>query len=534
MPHGKCSEASRYFREYLLLNTTDSRVKRLTLACDSVHWFFEDTLSYKISVPNFNKGFEANFSPQFYKEGIVFLSDRTAPGKSKIRSPYTGKEYLDIFFSRPIDTTGKWLEPELLKGTVNGTFDEGPLCFDRGFKEMYFTRNDYDGKQIETNDKNVNLLKIYYAVIEGNSWKVAGEVPFNSKDYSVGHPALSADGETLYFVSDMPWGYGGTDIYSITIKDNEWGEPINLGGKVNTEGDEMFPFIAADGILYFASDGHVGMGGLDIYQSTFTPMGWSRPENLQVPVNSSKDDFGFIIDSTNTIGYFATARNRNTDQLYAFRKNPPVFTLDLLVADAKTMNPVKGSKGDLYRNGIKEKTLTADAKSVFSANLSPSSAYTMEVKIPGYFKAFYAVSTAGKRKSEKFSDTLKVVKIEIRKPIPFPALSFAGKKTELTPAIKGGLDSLATLMQLNPEIQVELASHTDSKGMAADNLKISIARSDEMAFYLIGKGITANRIVSMGYGESKLLNNCRDGILCLEEDHRINNRVEVKVVDLLK
>jgi tetratricopeptide (TPR) repeat protein len=123
MENGKYQEASRYFREYLLLNTTDNRVKRLALACDSVHWFFEDTLTYKISVPAFNKGFEANFSPQFYKEGIIFLSDRSAPGKSKIRSQYTGKEYLDIFFSRPIDADGRWLEPELLKGSVNGAYD---------------------------------------------------------------------------------------------------------------------------------------------------------------------------------------------------------------------------------------------------------------------------------------------------------------------------------------------------------------------------------------------------------------------------
>jgi outer membrane protein OmpA-like peptidoglycan-associated protein len=129
---------------------------------------------------------------------------------------------------------------------------------------------------------------------------------------------------------------------------------------------------------------------------------------------------------------------------------------------------------------------------------------------------------------------LKIAKIEIKKQIPFPSLSFPGKKSDLTYGIKSGLDSLATLMQQNPEIQVELASHTDSKGAAADNLKLSMARSDEMAFYLISKGISANRIVSLGYGESRLLNNCRDGILCLEEDHRVNNRTEVRVVDLLK
>jgi len=533
MENGKYEEASEMFKEYLKLNN-DNRIKRLALACDSIHWFFEDTLTYQVSLPSFNKGYESNFSPVFYRDGIVFLSDRTVAGKSKVRSPYTGKEYLDLFYTRQIDESDKWLEPELLKGNVNKAFDEGPACFSSDFHVMYLTRNDYDGKELETNEKSINLLKIYSASIEGNYWKDKGEVPFNGNDYSVGHPTLSKDGNTMFFVSDMPWGYGGTDLYSITKVNGKWGDPVNLGNKINTEGNEMFPFLGADSVLYFASDGHVGMGGLDVYLSFAGPDGWSRPENLQYPVNSSKDDFGFVIDSSNTYGYFTSSRTKNTDQIYAFKKNPPVFTLELVTQDSRTSKPLAKIKGELNRNGARVSTLSTDAAGVFHQVLKAGSIYTLDIKLPGYFRSVYNVSTMGRRKSALLSDTLVIAKIELKKKLSFPSLYFPGKTKELTPEIKAGLDSLADLMILNPEIQVELASHTDSRGYASENMKLSIDRSDEMAFYLIGKGISSNRLVSLGYGESRLLNNCRDGILCLEEDHRINNRVEVRVVDLLK
>ena len=533
MENGKYQEASTWLNQYLQLNSSDSRVKRLILACDSIHLFFQDTTAFMISVPAFNKGYESNFSPIFYRDGIVFLSDRSAPGKNRERSIYTGKEFLDLFYTRSLDGKGSWMEPELFKGDVNGPFDEGSATFNSTFSEMYFTRSSYSGDE-EQDEKAQSLLKIFNAKIEGNLWKVKGEVDFNSPDYSVGHPALSPDGKTIYFVSDMPWGYGGTDIYSITYTNGRWGKPVNLGNKINTEGNEMFPFVAADGVLYFASDGMVGMGGLDIYEALPAEEGWNKPENLQYPVNSSKDDFGFIIDSAGVHGFFTSARNRNTDQIYEFRRNPPVVNLSLNVLNTKGDTKLRNAKVEVMKNGVREQTVTSGPGGIVALKLSANAIYTVDVKPEGYFKTRYEISTAGLRKSKNVEDSLHIGKIELKKRMNFPSVYFPAKKTELTPSIKSGLDSLVTIMMLNPELQIEIASHTDSKGAAADNLKISIERSDELSYYLISKGVAANRIISMGYGESRLLNNCRDGILCLEEDHKVNNRVEIKVIDLLK
>jgi outer membrane protein OmpA-like peptidoglycan-associated protein len=360
-------------------------------------------------------------------------------------------------------------------------------------------------------------------------------MPFNGVDYSVGHPALSQDGNTIFFVSDMPWGYGGTDLYSVTWSDGKWGEPENLGPRVNSEGNEMFPFLSADSLLYFASDGHIGLGGLDVYVTFPEPdKKWSRPENLQHPLNSSKDDFGFIIDSTNTYGYFSSNRFKNTDKLFGFKRNPPVFTLDLKVLDKKTLKPVK--RAGLYHSfsGGRGTIISESGSHELSVKLNPRTSYHMLVISDGYYAKEIKYSTIGKKKSETFADSVLLTRIELNKSIRWPAIKFKGKEFNISPSTAIVLDSLYEILVNNPSLQIEILTHTDSKGAASDNLTLSRKRSDEIAFYLINKGISAPRLISLGFGETYLLNNCRDGILCLEEDHAVNNRTEIRVTGYIK
>lgn len=527
MENGKYAEAKENFREYLQLNPNDKEARKLSLVCDSVHLFYEDTTIYTIAPLPFNGESESNFSPAFYQDGIVFVSDRPSTGKSKVRSPWTGKEYLDLFYTRK--DGDRWIEPQLLRGDVNGLYDEGPAAFSADFTKVYFTRMDYTGKSVEKNQKDVSLLKLFSGTLTGNTWKLTGPLSFNSPDYSVGHPAISPDGQTLYFVSDMPWGYGGTDIYRSELVNGKWGEPENLGANVNTEGNEMFPFISADSVLYFASNGHFGLGGLDIYSSFWNGERWSKAENLQYPVNSSKDDFGFIVDKNNKSGFFTSNREKNRDRIFGFSKNPPVFEYQVVVKDKKTSKLVTNyTLNSLGKKDDRKKL--ADVKGASGkVMLSPNTDYTIEIKAPDYYAVTTVVSTIGKRKSHTFVDTLEVVKIDLNKAVVLKNIRFNRKDEIITDETAKALDSLAYVMKQNPEIEVEILSHTDSRGSFTDNLTLTKRRADLIRDYLMKQGIGIARLMPLGYGEGKLLNQCRDGIFCIEEDHAVNNRIEIKV-----
>jgi peptidoglycan-associated lipoprotein len=532
MENGKYNEAKSWFTDYLKLNNADKRVKRLLQACDSIHLFFEDTTVYEIQSTKINVGNESNFSPTFYKDGIVFLSDRSAPGKNRVTSVWTGKEYLDLFFTHPTGLES-WSEPELLKGDINGLYDEGPAAFSPNQLEIYFTRTDYTGKTVEKNLKNVSTLKLYHGKLNGNQWMMQSLLPFNSKDYSVGHPALSPDGNTLYFVSDMPWGYGGTDIYKVVFRNGQWTSPQNLGAAINTEGNEMFPFFASDSTLYFASDGFVGLGGLDLYSVEWDGESYTKPENLQFPINSSKDDFGLIINAASNKGFFTTNRKRNLDMIYSFTKNPPVFGYELFVIDSKTKKPVRNFNVYTISKKNETKDVGTSTTGKLNINLNRNTDYHAVVKSSGYYAFETQFTTVGKRKSELISGNVELSKIELNKSVVWKKIIFSKKETVISEKTALVLDSLAHILTLNPEMEIEIASHTDSRGSFIDNLNISKTRAEVITNYLVGKGIKISRLSPIGYGEGKLLNNCRDGILCLEEDHQVNNRIEIKVIGLI-
>lgn len=528
MRNAKYAEAEEYLRYYLELNKTDYRAQRMLESCENIDLFYRDTTLYTVSLLKVNTPGENYFSPAFYRSGLVFLSDKPMKGLSRTVSDGNGRRYLDLFYAKRTDK-GHWLDMEPLRGEVNGRFNEGPVVFTKDFNTMYFTRNNYESNKVEKNKRNVNVLKIYKAEAIDGEWMLRGEMYFNNGDYSVGHPALNSDGTTLYFVSDMPWGYGGTDIYSVKWEGgNTWSAPVNLGPSVNTEGNEMFPSIQNDTILYFSSDGLPGIGGLDIYESRYYAGNWGEPVNVGAPVNSSADDFAYIADSTGLNGYFSSARTGNGDKLYGFTKNPPQLIIRISVNDAQTGSPVPGAELLLKHSG-KDTLMRTDGNGVIRIKGIPETDYSLAFDHRDYYWESTTFSTGGKRFSETIDLKMQVKPVILNKPFIWENVAFKKKDWQLQLNSGTALESLVKMLEENPRLIIEVGSYTDSRGSDKENLALTQRRAELVQQYLQSRGIKAERLTAKGYGEAKLLNKCVNGILCIEEEHQQNNRIEITV-----
>jgi outer membrane protein OmpA-like peptidoglycan-associated protein len=534
MKNGKCQEANQYFNEYLELNRNDFKAQRLRSSCDSMDQFYSDTSLYSIQQLRFNGLGEDNFSPAYYHSGIVFLSDKSFKGLTNSKSEWTGKRYLDLFYAARTDK-GNWIDPEPLRGEVNGRFNEGPAVFTKDYTTMYFTRNNYLSSKIEKNKKNVNVLKIFKAHTEDGVWKIDPVLSFNSDDYSICHPAINSDGSVIYFASDIPWGYGGMDIYKVNwLGGNNWSQPVNLGPIVNTEGNEVFPFLQNDSTLFYSSDGQKGMGGLDIYMAINTNDEWNIVENLNAPINSSKDDFGFIIDSLDRTGFFSTNRIAGVDKIFSFSRNKPHLTANISLTCADQGSSSQSTEITVYENGKRDTSVTIMGLGRFSFILSHNKEYTFSVDNKDFYTKTATLSTKGRRLSVNLPLNLMLDRILIGKPVIFRGIDFQKKDWQLKVESGDSLEALVQLLTDNPRLQIEVASFTDSRGSDADNLKLTQKRAELVTQYLSSRGIKADRLIAKGYGEAKLLNNCVNGILCLEEDHQVNNRIEIVVKSILK
>jgi peptidoglycan-associated lipoprotein len=323
MANGKYEEAKFVLNDFLTVFPEDEVAKMLLASCNSVNERFRDTTLFVLhEIPT--EGFVNAFSVAEYENKIVFVGDREAFAGRK-KSAWTGNTYMDLYQLEKTED-GDWLHPQILKGDINGAFHEGPATFNSDGTQIYFTRSNYFKRKMEINENRENNLKIFTASLIDGEWKNLQELPFNSDDYSVGHPALTPCCSTMYFVSDMPGGFGGTDLYMTTYADGMWGTPENLGPDVNTPGNEMFPYYDEDDNLYFSSDAHNTMGGLDVFITYFNGERWAKPENMNYPINSIKDDFGFVLSPTKTTGFVSSTRT-DKDKIYSFDKYAPKFNL---------------------------------------------------------------------------------------------------------------------------------------------------------------------------------------------------------------
>lgn len=528
MSNGNYSDAKVYLKQYLDQVPSDQVAQKLFASCDSVAKWKKDSARYIIETPNLN-GSASNMSPVYYKNGLLFSSDRS--GSKKVYA-WNGRPFLDIYYANEI-SPGNFDTPKPVSG-INGIYHDANAVVSPDGKTIYFTRNNYIKKKPKLSNTNEVILKIYQATKNDTAWTDIKELPINSNEYSCGHPALSADGNTLYFTSDMPGGFGGTDIYMVTKDGNGWSAPKNLGSSINTSLNEQFPTIVDD-VLYFSSEGHYNIGGLDIFKSTYSNGTWSQPINLGFPFNSSYDDFGYITKDGGETGYLSSNRNSRDgkiDNILRFRKPDLIFTLTVLVRDKVSGLPLPGAKVECLnkRTNQKEtKTTNSDGTVEFTANADTE--YSLLASKDGYFNNSMEFSTVGLGAKDDMNQkvVIDLDKMKVNEPIVLKNIYYDFDKADIRPDAAKELDKLVKIMKDNPTIIVELASHTDCRGTDAYNLKLSQRRADSAVKYIISKGITENRIKAKGYGEKVLLNNCKDGVNCTEEEHQLNRRTEFTV-----
>lgn len=534
MNEGKYSDAKAWLKNYLVRKPNDVVAKMLLSSCNSINQFMKDTTLYTLQEIPFSE-FESSFGQVPYDNGIVFSADTKTAKKSK-QEPWTGKSYYDLYFSER-DKDGRWLSPQLLKGEINGRYHEGPATFNNTGDVVYFTRSNYFKSELKKSSKNENNLKLFKAKLIDNKWTQLEELPFNSDEYSVGHPCINKDQKTLYFISDMPGGFGGTDIYSSVFDGNTWSKPENMGKEVNTAGNEMFPFISNDGTFYFSSDAHNNLGGLDVFATSYDSKNkkWLQVENLNYPLNSSKDDFGFVIKSDNKTGFVSSNRN-DSDNIYTVKKNDPTFYLSGKVTIKGKGIPFEGVTIILFdetNDILNAKTnVITDKKGEYKIKLKANTEYIVYGTKENYFTQSVELTTKGEKYSKNFVVDFELEQIVIEKPIVLENIYYDLDKWEIRPDAAKELDKLVKLLNDNPNISIEMGSHTDSRAGDRYNLVLSDKRAKAAVDYLVFRGIEANRLKYKGYGETKLVNRCKNDVVCTEEEHQQNRRTEFKVTKI--
>ena len=564
---------------------------------------------------------ESDFAPAFYANGIVFASTRSRSDIVSRNHLWTNRNYTSLYFANESDG---FKNSEKFANNLSGKYNFGPATFHVPTRTMYYSVNNQKKKAIN-GYKNLNIKSAKFD-LNKEEWVKSNLFQYNSIEYASTHPCLSNDGKYLYFSSDMPGGLGGMDIYVCQWVDSMWSTPLNLGANVNTPSDEVFPFVWNDSILYFASNGRGGLGGLDLFSFDLR-LKTKKAENMGSPFSSFADDFAYIREPKADKGYFSSSRGNNgiNDDIYSYKriKNKTVKaklmvvdnTTDSIIVNASikynieplsnntsssvanlsiveldlngnyTFNAsaesytsatitkkitksdtlivirlnkifsgciVKGNVSNKYThenldsalvtilnvttNQIEFKTYTDVNGNYKFVGLKPNSTYTITAEKAGYVLQKNNLSTIGNpctfnkgRETDYVSD-FKLVKNLLGKKIVIDNIYFDLNKHNIRPDAAIELEKIVTVMNENPEIIIELSSHTDSRGSDKYNLALSDRRAKASASYIVSRGIPKSRIYGVGKGEKELMNQCKNGVVCTEELHQKNRRTEFKIV----
>ncbi|MBV6485515.1 MAG: hypothetical protein KFKLKKLM_02085 [Flavobacteriales bacterium] len=544
---GKYEEAIVEYNKYKAANPSDKKADEgIKSATDAKDWKENPTKVVVNPLPLLNSE-DYDFSPIFSdKKGneIYFTSTRQGSTGTAV-SDVTGMNFDDLYFSKR-DNKGKWSTPALLNATVNSPASEGSACLNSKKTTIYFTRCGVQAK-------GVMGCSIFTANKSGQNWGEPELIPVTNDTFTVGHPAISQDDKTLVFSSNMPGGQGGKDLWYMTYdaKAKKWSEAINLGSEINTSGDEMFPFIRDNGDLYFSSNGLPGMGGLDLFVAKSKGINqWGNPQNLKYPMNSEANDFGIVFEDEKNRGMFTTSRTggKGGDDIWEFYTPEIIFALEGVVRDIETQKPIAGAKIKLIgTDGLSAEVLTDDNGAfAFKENgsnryINPNTSYSLVVEKEKYLSAKGKETTVGHESSKNFFHEYELQPMQ--GPIKLPQILYAYNKADLLPESKDSLNYLYNIMIDNPNIVIQLRSHTDFRGKDAYNEKLSQRRAQSCVDYLVNeKGIPADRIVAKGMGEMEPLK-MPDGTLLdekyinsLKSDeekeaaHQKNRRTDFKVL----
>ena len=542
---GKYEEAAAIFRKYAQLKPGDPRGKLFAQYSLEVNKWEEPEFDYELlNAESLNTPY-ADFSPVYGKDGVIFTSDRMARAGAK-RYGWTGAYYLDLFSAPLKKEAGKEFptpgSPSLYAASLSQPYHDGPASFSSDFNTIYFTRVTRKSGELDSTRYYTNKLKIYSSKSEAdNKWSNPEPFYLNSEAYSVGHPALTNDGKTLYFVSDMPGGHGGTDIYRVKQTDNGWGPAENLGETINTFGNEMFPYIHEDKVLYFSSDGLPGLGSLDVFKSTIGEGTFSKPVNLNAPVNSPADDFGIVINANGKEGMISSNRagGKGEDDIYLItikERLPDSVLIAGYVKDKASLEVLANSTVFAYNLKTNEVlVLKTDEKGYYEMWAKPGMSYSIKGMKNGFSADCLNLAIEPKTKVTAMDNRdLLLGKYAVDQIFRLENIYYDFDKWNIRSDAAVELDKVVAFLNDNPDITVELGSHTDSRGSFKYNERLSDRRATSAVEYIIKTGISNKRITAKGYGETQLVNRCSDGVQCTDQEHQDNRRTEVKITGMAK
>ncbi len=541
----KYTEAIIEYNNYLKDNPNDEEALKGKEGCELALKWKGERSRYEVSnMKKLNTGANEYSAVYLKKEAIIFTTDREG-GTGKNQYLWTGENFTDLWISEAKTKRGEtnYGSPTPLLGLVNTNYNDGVPTIDGKGSVMYYTQcNGAKGKEAN--------CKLMMSIRKGKGpWEEVQVLSFNDTLYNFGQPTLSEDGERLYFVSDMPGGKGKKDIWVVNYvkRGKTWGQPINLGPMINTEGNDMYPYAASGDTLYFASDGHPGMGGLDIFMTIGSGETWTKPVNLKAPINSGADDFSFIINPNDrNEGFISSNRKeggKGQDDIWQWKLKPLVFTLSGVVRDENTKEIIANAKIPII-NSRDTGTLfieTDDAGS-YKIFLTAETDYELfaSKKEDYYFdsrKEFQ--TTKGLKESTDLIQDFNLRRLDIEGMFNVRGILYGLDSADIRPESAKILDdSVVSLLKQFPRVTIELGSHTDCRADSAYNVKLSQRRADSAVNYIISRGIEKERIVAKGYGENELeIKKCVCDQsdwkrICTEAEHQLNRRTTVKVTSV--
>ena len=506
--NGNYTEAINQYKAYLEKVPKDAHAQQGVETCTLAMEWIKNPGKYDIKWEKKINGKDDDYAPAYADKthnSIMFTSDSESSTGKDIDS-WTGKRFSDLFIARK-DRKGDWSTPIPADATevLNTKTNDGVAKFNSRYTTLYFTRCWCEPKK----KNGCAILKVGRS--GSTSWgdvemlQIAGD-----SSTVIGHPTMTNDENTIYFSADLPGGYGGKDIWMVTRKGKTKGSgfsrPENLGPEINSAGDELFPFIRDDSILYFSSNGLPGMGGLDIFQSVRVNDKWTKPENMKYPINSPADDFGIVFNPDEPEeGYFSSNRpgGKGGDDIYSFVVPPLLFTLEGIVTDDRTLQPVQGALVKLTGTNGKTLQYNTDDKGKYSFNknqIAPNTTFEILVLKKDYFNEKGKETTVGIEKSKDLTRNF-VLKPIPKKPVVLPDILYDLDKYDLKPQFQDSLQGLISTLDANENIVIELASHTDSRGSDELNDILSQRRAQSVVDYLISRGIDPDRLTAKGYGK---------------------------------
>ncbi|QLC66376.1 OmpA family protein [Flavobacterium sp. LPB0248] len=497
---------------------------------------------YKIADAGINSKY-SDYGTFIHGNTVYFASARDTGNFSQRKHTWTGEHFTNLY-QATLDEDFNLSAPKVFKSKINSKFHESTPVFTKDGKTVYFTRNNYNNGKKGKNNEKVTLLKIYQATFENGEWTNITELPFNSDNYSTAHPALSADEKTMYFASDMPGTYGQSDIYKVSIDNGKFGKPVNLGPVINTEGKETFPYVTSNNEIYFASDGHPGLGGLDIFVGKLDEDGVSNIQNLGSDINSPQDDFAYVIDVNSRKGFFSSNKTggKGSDDIYKFEETKSIVCvqeLNGIVTSLATKEILPYAKLSLYdANHMLVSTSISDSNGNYGFAVDCGKGYIIRAEKEKYVTKEEMVSVL-KESGKTYlpialenSECQVAIGDDLGKCFGITNIYFDLDKSNIRQEAALDLEKILDVLNQYPSMKLDIRSHTDSRASYKYNESLSDRRAKSTVEWLIKNGVAPNRLTGKGYGESQLVNKCSDGVKCSEEEHQMNRRSEFIITEL--